>query len=123
MSKVSKQLEELAEAGAELLAVAIPEYGRGWNYLEDKIKVYKAENSNHSAFQIDGLEVQYFNPTQYELCINHLANLGSYIKRVQAETARIIDLVDGKSKAEREAEKAKRLAVLQQEIDELTKGD
>ena len=122
-TKIESQLEELAKVGKELLAVAIPEYGRSWNWLEDDVRVYKANNSDHSAFQIDGFEVVYLSPIKYELEMRHLPNLASYIKRVKQETARIASLVDGKNEAELQAEKDKRLAILQQEIDELTNGN
>lgn len=121
MSNIAKQLEELAKAGERLLDVAIPEYGSGWHYLEDRIRIYKADNSDHSSLTIDNLEISYFSPVQYTLELWHLDNLSDYIKRVEAETARIEKMVEGKTEEEIEAHKAKRLAILQQQIDDLTK--
>ena len=121
MSNIAKQLEELAKAGERLLDVAIPEYGSGWHYLEDRIHVYKADNSDHLTFKVDDLQVVYFSPVQYNLVLRHLDNLSGYIKRVEAETARIEKMVAEKTEEEIEAHKAKRLAILQQQIDDLTK--
>ena len=121
MSNIAKQLEELAKAGERLLDVAIPEYGSGWHYLEDRILIYKADGSDHLAFEVDDLHVAYFSPVQYNLELRHLDNLSDYIKRVEAETARIEKMVEGKTEEEIEAHKAKRLAILQQQIDDLTK--
>ena len=121
MSNIAKQLEELAKAGERLLDVAIPEYGSGWHYLKDNIRAYKADNSDHLAFKVDDLHVAYFSPVQYNLELRHLDNLSGYIKRVEAETARIEKMVAEKTEEEIEANKAKRLAILQQQIDDLTK--
>ena len=121
MSNIAKQLEELAKAGERLLDVAIPEYGSGWHYLEDNIRAYKADNSDHLSFDVDGLHVAYFSPVQYNLELRHVDNLSDYIKRVEAETTRIEKMVAERTQEEKEANKAKRLAELQQQIDDLTK--
>lgn len=121
MSNIAKQLEELAKAGERLLDVAIPEYGSGWHYLKDNIGAYKADNSDHLSFDVDGLRIAYFSPVQYTLELRHVDNLSDYIKRVEAETTRIEKMVEGKTEEEIEAHKAKRLAELQQQIDDLTK--
>lgn len=121
MSNIAEQLEELAKAGERLLDVVIREYGRGLHYIEDNIRAYKADGSDHLAFEVDDLHVAYFSPVQYTLELWHLDNLSDYIKRVEAETARIEKMVEGKTEEEIEAHKAKRLAILQQQIDDLTK--
>lgn len=119
MSKLTDDIEKLADIGRQLVQFGYEEYGRGWENLEDNMRVYTATTGNHTAFGIDGFQISYFRPIKFEGEIKHINEMSKYVVRAQAELDRIQEYKDSRGASELEHKKQERIAILKQELSKL----
>lgn len=119
MSKLTNDIERLAEIGKELVRIGRLTHGLKWVELGDGIKVYSAENDSHTAFLIDNFQISYFNPIGIDARMEHLTRISGYIKRSEALLNSLIADEERRTTEELDLEKKKKIERMKEAIAEL----
>lgn len=122
VTKFEERLKELETIGKEWADFSAIQRGAGWHTWRNEtveIKCYLADNTDHKAVSLGGINIGFFSPVHFELRLHNLRGIEETIKYAKAELQVERDAIKALSDAEAKRLKQERIDALKQQLSEL----